>query len=157
MIEATSFMANTYSALYYHIIFSTKNRTRWITPEIEERVWSYLGGIAREKGFTAIRIGGVEDHIHVIAGLSPAWAPSKAVQFLKGGSSIWIHDTFPKLAEFGWQDGYAAFSVSKSQLSDVVNYVARQREHHRIKSFQEEYRAFLDKNEIAYDERYIWG
>ena len=150
-------MANTYTCLHYHIIFSTKNRQRWISPDIEERLWSYLGGIADRNGMTPLKNGGIEDHVHIVVSLPPTMAPSKAVQLLKGGSSLWIHETFPELAEFAWQDGYGAFTVSKSQLSDLIEYVINQREHHRTRTFQEEYRAFLEKHRIEYDERYLWG
>jgi putative transposase len=150
-------MANTYTCLHYHIIFSTKNRQRWISPDIEERLWSYLGGIAEKNGMTPLKNGGIEDHVHIVVGLPPTMAPSKAVQLLKGGSSLWIHETFPELADFAWQDGYGAFTVSKSQLPDLIEYVKNQREHHRTRTFQEEYRAFLEKHGIEYDERYLWG
>lgn len=120
-------------------------------------MWAYLGGIARENDMVALKVGGVEDHVHVVVNLRPTLAPSKAVQALKAGSSKWIHETFPALSTFGWQDGYGAFSVSKSNLPGVLMYVEQQREHHRTKTFQEEYRAFLDKHDIAYDQRYLWG
>ena len=150
-------MANTYTCLHYHIIFSTKNRVRWIHPDIEERLWSYLGGIGDRNGMTPLKNGGIEDHVHIVVGLPPTMAVSKAVQLLKGGSSLWIHDTFPELAEFAWQDGYGAFTVSKSQLPDLIEYVKNQREHHQTRTFQEEYRAFLEKHGIEYHERYLWG
>src|SRR6476620_4649853 len=105
-------MANTFTSLHCHIIFSTKNREPWLRQDIEERVWAYLGGIARENDMKSLRIGGIENHVHLLLGLSAAIAVSKAVQLIKGGSSIWIKDTFPDLAGFGWQDGYAAFTVS---------------------------------------------
>ncbi len=148
-------MANTYTCLYYHIVFSTKLRERWLFPAIEERVWSYLGGIAHENKMTPIKIGGIEDHVHLVMGVHPTIAISQAVQLLKAGSSGWVHDTFPNLRGFGWQDGYAAFTVSKSQLPEIVAYVGNQREHHKIKTFQEEYLSFLRKHEIDYDERYV--
>jgi putative transposase len=150
-------MANTYTSLHYHITFSTKNRERWITPDLEPRIWAYLGGIARDNRIVPFKIGGVEDHVHLLLGMPPTVAPSKMVQLLKGGSSKWIHDTFPALRGFGWQDGYGAFTVSKSNLPDVVKYVETQREHHRGKTFQEEFRALLDRHGIGYDERYLWG
>jgi REP element-mobilizing transposase RayT len=150
-------MANTYTSLHFHIIFSTKNRERWITSEIEQRIWEYLGGIARKNEMKALQIGGIEDHVHVVIGMRPTMCVSEAVQLLKGGSSKWIHDTFPNMAGFAWQDGYGAFTVSKSQLPDVIHYAANQREHHRVRTFQEEYRALLEKHQIEYDERYIWG
>lgn len=150
-------MANTYTSLHYHVLFSTKNRERWISPEIAQRLWAYLGGIAREKDMMALKVGGVEDHVHLVLGLPPTLAPSKAAQLLKGGSSIWIHENFPALSAFRWQDGYGAFTVSKSNLLEVIRYVEGQREHHRRKTFQEEYRALLDKHAIKYDQRYLWG
>ena len=150
-------MANTYTSLHYHVIFSTKNRERWITQGIEQRVWEYLGGIARQNEMKALQIGGIEDHVHVVIGIPATLAVSKALQLLKGGSSKWIHETFPELARFQWQDGYGAFTVSKSQLPEVVDYAAQQREHHKVLTFQEEYKAFLQKHGIDYDERYVWG
>ena len=149
-------MANTYTSLHYHVIFSTKNREPLLRDEVEERVWSYLGGIARENAMKAVMIGGIENHVHLLLGIPPTLAVSKAVQLIKGGSSVWIKETFPGLRNFGWQDGYGAYSVSKSQLSEVTDYIRGQRAHHRVKSFEEEYRAFLDKHEIQYDERYVF-
>jgi REP element-mobilizing transposase RayT len=149
-------MANTYTSLHYHLVFSTKNRERWIMPEIEQRIWAYLGGIAKENKFHPIQIGGVEDHIHVLLGAPASAAPSKIAQMIKGGSSAWIHETFPHLQGFAWQDGYGAFTVSKSSVEDVANYIRNQREHHRTKTFQEEYRALLKKHQIDYEERYLW-
>ena len=95
-------MANTYTALHYHVIFSTKNRERWLTPAIEPRLWEYLGGIARENRIVPLTIGGVEDHVHLVLNLPPLLSLSKALQLLKGGSSKWIHDTFPALRGFVW-------------------------------------------------------
>jgi putative transposase len=149
-------MANTYTSLHYHFVFSTKNRERWITPDIEQRLWAYLGGIAKENKMTPLQIGGIEDHVHVLLGASPTLAPSNIAQLIKGGSSAWIHETFPKLKNFRWQDGYGAFSVSKSNVPDVDGYIRGQREHHRTRSFQEEYLALLQRHEIEYDERYLW-
>lgn len=150
-------MANTYTSLHFHIIFSTKNRERWIEPAIEQRIWEYLGGIARANDMKALKVGGVEDRVHLVVGMKPTMSVSHAVQLLKGGSSKWIHESFANLAGFSWQDGYGAFTVSKSQVPDVIHYVEGQREHHRVKTFQEEYRALLAKHEIEYDERYLWG
>lgn len=149
-------MANTFTALHYHFIFSTKGRKPWIIPEIEERVWEYLGGIAKTNNLIPLKIGGIEDHIHMLIGAPATIAPSKIAQLVKGGSSAWIHDTFPDLQAFAWQDGYATFTVSKSAVPDVTAYIANQREHHRSQSFQDEYRAFLDRHGIEYDERYVW-
>jgi len=150
-------MANTYTSLHYHITFSTKNRERWLSPTVEQRIWAYLSGIARENQIMSLKIGGTEDHVHLVLGLPPALALSKGVQLLKGGSSKWIADSFSTLRGFRWQDGYGAFTVSKSNLSEVIKYVENQREHHRTKTFQEEYRALLDRHGIEYDEQYLWG
>jgi putative transposase len=102
-------------------------------------------------------VGGTKDHIHILLMAPPAMALSKMVQFLKGGSSKWIHETFPELRRFSWQDGYGAFTVSKSQIPDIVHYIQGQEDHHRAKTFQEEYLVFLQKHGIEYDERCVWG
>jgi putative transposase len=150
-------MANTYTSLSYHLVFSTKNRMRWIKPEIGPRLWQYLGGIARRCRMTALQVGGTADHIHMLV-LAPAvLSPSQITQFIKGDSSKWVHDQFRELRKFAWQDGYGAFTVSKSNLPDVIRYIQNQREHHRRKTFQEEYLELLHKHGIQYDARYIWG
>jgi REP element-mobilizing transposase RayT len=148
-------MADSYSSLYYHIVFSTKHREPWIRQDIEQRVWSFLGGIADRYGMTPLRIGGLEDHLHVVVAIPPTLTVSKAVQMLKGGSSRWVRTTFPDLDAFGWQDGYGAFTVSKSQLPATITYVEQQRERHETWSFQEEYRTLLERHGIQYDERYV--
>jgi putative transposase len=148
-------MANTFTSLHYHVVFSTKNRKPWIQPDIEQRVWAYLGGIARDNDLKPVRFGGIENHVHLLLGIPPTIAVSHAVQLLKGGSSKWMKENFPGAAAFGWQDGYAAFTASKSQLPEIEAYIAGQREHHRVKTF-EEYRAFLDRHKIAYDERFLF-
>jgi len=150
-------MANTFSSLYYHIIFSTKNREPWIPQEIEQRIWKFIGGIARKHRMTALQVGGTEDHIHALINSRPSVAPSQIAQILKGESSKWIHDEFRKLKLFGWQDGYSAFTVSKSNLESVIAYIRNQREHHQRKTFQEEYLEFLKAHGIEYDTRYLWG
>jgi REP element-mobilizing transposase RayT len=106
---------------------------------------------------TALQIGGTEDHIHALVTAPSTIAPFQIAQYLKGDSSKWIHQEFEHMRDFGWQDGYGAFTVSKSQIPDVVSYIRNQREHHRKKTFQEEYLAFLHENAVEYDERYVWG
>jgi REP element-mobilizing transposase RayT len=150
-------MANNYTSLHYHIIFSTKNREPWITPDIEERVWAFIGGIARKHKMTALQVGGIDDHIHALVTAPPTIAICQIAQYLKGESSKWIHEEFAGLRNFGWQDGYGAFGVSKASIPEVVRYIQNQREHHRTRTFQEEYLEFLRANGIDYDERYLWG
>ena len=150
-------MANTYTSLHYHIVFSTKNRIPYIKPEIEQRVWEYLGGVVRHHKMTALQVGGVDDHIHALIMAPPTIAPSQIAQYLKGESSKWIHETFPTLRAFAWQEGYGAFTVSRSGLVGVVCYIQRQRAHHQQKDFQAEYLDFLQRHGVEYDERYVWG
>jgi putative transposase len=155
-VATTEKMANTYSNLFYHIVFSTKGRKDLITPDIEERVWAYIGGIARNHEIIAVQVGGIENHIHILILAKPKIAPSQIVQWLKGESSRWIHETFPELNKFSWQDGFGIFSVSKSNVPDVVDYIKNQREHHKKLSFEDEYISMLKLNEIDYDERYVF-
>lgn len=150
-------MANTYSSLFYHIVFSTKHRHPFIGAEIENRVWAYIGGVARKHKMTALQIGGIEDHVHALIIALPILSPSQIAQFLKGDSSKWIHAEFANLRDFAWQDGYGAFTVSKSKLPEVIRYIQNQRERHKVKSFEEEYLDLLRLHEVEYDERYLLG
>ncbi len=141
-------MAHTYTALYYHLIYGTKNRERWITADIEERVWGYHGAVALDHGMRALRIGGVDDHIHALISAPPTLAPSSAVKLLKGASSRFIHQTFPDLAGFAWQAGYAAMTLSRPDLPRVERYISNQRAHHTRMTFDEELQLFLKRNGI---------
>lgn len=118
------------------IVFSTKGRKDLISAEIEERVWAYIGGIARKHEIIAVQVGGIENHIHILILARPKFAPSQIVQWLKGESSRWIHETFSDMRTFEWQDGYGIFSVSKSSVPDVVDYIKTQREHHAKQSLR---------------------
>lgn len=149
-------MANTYSNLFYHIVFSTKGRVDFITQDIEGRVWAYIGGIARKHEMTALKVGGIENHTHVLIMAKPIISPSDIAKYLKGDSSKWIKTEFPELKDFAWQDGYGVFSVSKSNAPDVIEYIKNQREHHKRQTFEEEYVALLTLNGIEYDERYVF-
>ena len=150
-------MANTYTSLHLHAVFSTKNREPWIIPSIENEVWSCLGGICRSHGVKAQRIGGVDDHVHLLVGFPPTLALSEWMKRLKGESSKWISDYFPGMRGFAWQDGYAAFSVGQSQVDDTIRYISNQREHHRKTTFAEEYRKFVEKHGLLVDDRYLLG
>ncbi|MFC1541835.1 IS200/IS605 family transposase [Candidatus Latescibacterota bacterium] len=150
-------MAHSYTNILIHYIFSTKNREKIITNELQDRLWPYIGGIARENNMKALAIGGIDDHVHLLISLPAILSISKAIQLIKGGSSKWVHDTFTDHKNFKWQEGYGAFSVSISNIDDTVAYINSQREHHKVKTFQGEYIAFLKKHGIEYDERYVWG
>ena len=144
-----------YVTSYFHCVFSTKDRRPFITTDLQERLWPFLGGIARENKMRALSIGGVADHVHMLLSL-PATVPiAKAMQLIKGGSSKWVHETFADQHLFSWQVKYGAFSVSVSQLDKIVDYIENQEEHHRKVTFQEEFIALLKKHNIEYDERYL--
>lgn len=150
-------MANTYSQLFYHLVFSTKNRINFINQDIENRVWSYLGGIARKHNLVALQIGGIENHIHALIISKPTIEPSLIPKWLKGESSKWIHEEFSDLRSFAWQDGYGIFTVSKSNVPKVIEYIENQRKHHLEQSFEDEYIELLKLHEIEYDEKYLFG
>src|SRR5215475_7715251 len=145
-----------YVSSYHHCVFSTKERRPLITPDLQERLWPYLGGIAREHKMTALQIGGVADHVHMLLSLPSSMAIAKGLQLIKGGSSKWVHDTFPEHRLFGWQVKYGAFAVSVSLLDKTIQYIKSQEERHREMTFKEEFLALLRKHRIAYDERYLW-
>ncbi|MBX2992412.1 MAG: IS200/IS605 family transposase [Bacteroidetes bacterium] len=149
-------MAHTYVQLLTHIVFSTKHRQPVMTSDLRERLFPYIGGIFRELEGSALLINGVADHVHVLAFLPAKRALSDIMRDVKANSSGWVHKQFPQQKNFAWQTGYGAFSVSKSNLEVVKNYIANQEEHHRRKTFQEEYVGLLKKHGIEYDERYIW-
>jgi REP element-mobilizing transposase RayT len=149
-------MPQSFAALYVHVIFSTKNRATLITDAWVGRLYSYLGGIIRNETGALLGIGGMPDHLHLLVSLGRVTSVAELVGLVKANSSKWIHETFPELASFAWQAGYGAFSVSQSQLEVVRQYINTQAEHHRQTTFQEEYRAFLRKHGIEWDERYVW-
>ena len=145
-----------YVSAYFHCVFSTKERRPLITPGLRERLWPFLGGIARQNKMTALEIGGVADHVHILLSLPATIPVSKAMQLIKGGSSKWIHETFPDQRIFSWQEEYGAFSVSVSQLDKTVAYIRAQPEHHRKLTFQDEFLMLLKKHGVHYDECYLW-
>lgn len=150
-------MPHSYVSCVLHYVFSTKQRVRSIRREFRDRLWAYMGGIARENRMTALAVGGTDDHAHVLVSLPSTLTVAHAVQLIKGGSSKWVSETFPQARDFAWQEGYGAFSVSISGVADSIAYIATQEEHHRKATFQEEFLAFLKKHKIDYDPRYIWG
>lgn len=141
---------------YLHIVFSTKYRKPLINESIEEELHSYLGGICNKLECQVIIVGGYTDHIHILCKLSKKIALMKLVEELKSHSSKWIKTKGENYQNFYWQDGYGAFSVNPSEVDVVIKYIANQKEHHRKKIFQDEYRAFLKKYAVEFDERYVW-
>jgi len=129
-------------------VFATKNREPFITPGFRERLHAYIGGIAQKHRFCALAVGGIEDHVHVLLSLPSTLSLSKAVQLIKGGSSHWVHETFPERTYFQWQEGYGAFSLGISQLPNTRAYIDRQIERHQTMDYEEELREILNKHEM---------
>lgn len=149
-------MPLSYTNLLYHIVFSTKDRRPFINKNLRDELHAYLGGIIRDIGGTPIEIGGVEDHVHILARLPATVAIADALRVIEANSSKWAGERPDLVKVFAWQNGYAAFTVSRSQMQSVREYIRNQEEHHRKKSFKEQLLALLEKNEIEYDERYLW-
>tara|TARA_R110002051_G_C8532493_1_gene469827 strand:+ start:35 stop:487 length:453 start_codon:yes stop_codon:yes gene_type:complete len=142
---------------YVHIIFSTKNRQPFIKQEYEDELFKYLGGVCKALDCAPIQVGGYLDHIHILCLLNKNLTIVKLLEELKTDSSKWMKKRAVDLGNFYWQDGYGAFSVNPNQVETVKEYIQTQREHHERKTFQDEYRAFLKKYKVEYDERYVWG
>ncbi len=149
-------MAQSLSNVLVHLVFSTKHRRGWIDVGIEEELFRYVSGICRELNCPSHKIGASDDHIHIACSLSRTISISELVEGIKAGSSKWIKTKGDRYAGFCWQNGYGAFSVGQSQLEDLRRYISNQHEHHRKISFQDEYREFLKRYEVVYDERYVW-
>ncbi len=149
-------MANTYAKLYYHIIFSTKHRAPQITADFEHELHQYIGGIVRNLDGACLEINGMPDHLHLLTLFPPKVAVSDALRVIKSNSSGWVREEQAIGRAFGWQDGYAAFSVSKSLVDPVIKYIRDQKRHHQKSDFKQELLGLLAKNEVEFDERYIW-
>ncbi len=149
-------MPQSFVSLHVHIVFSTKNRQPFIADEIAPRLYDYIGGVVSNHGGALVASGGMPDHVHLLVSLSKELSISELVRFIKSNSSKWVHETFSDLQLFAWQTGYGAFAVSFSNLDAVKTYIANQKEHHRVHSFQDEFRELLRRHHIEFDERYLW-
>ncbi|MHB8519271.1 MAG: IS200/IS605 family transposase [Limisphaerales bacterium] len=149
-------MAHTYTNLLVHVVFSTRDRAPLLDTELKPRLFAYIGGIIRELGGVALLINGPADHVHILAVLPPRTPLSDLVGKVKANSSGWVHREFPEKRAFGWQTGYAAFTVSHSKRQLLLNYINNQQAHHRKVSFGEELIAFLERHEVTYDQRYLF-
>ncbi len=133
-----------------HCVFATKERRPLIKPGLQQRLWPYLGGIARENKIKTLVVGGVEDHVHLLLSIPSTLSVAKSIQLLKGNSSKWVNDTFKEHPGFGWQEGYGAFSIAISGVEDTTKYIQNQVEHHRKTTFKEELEMFLNKHGMEY-------
>ena len=148
-------MPSSFVCMNCHIVFSTKKREPLILPDVAPRLYEYIGGTARRTGSKLLAAGGTADHIHLLMSLGKQEGVAGTVRDVKSNSSRWIHESFPQLRGFAWQAGYGAFSVSVSMMEDVKRYIANQQEHHRVRTFKEEFIALLERHNVEYDERYI--
>ena len=146
---------HSFSSCLVHCVWSTKNRVLVLDSNLRDRLWPYLGGIARDNKMKALAVGGAGDHVHNLVSLPATISVAKAIQLLKGNSSKWIHETLPKLRSFQWQDGYGAFSIGISGVAATSSYIHGQEAHHRTRTFREEFQAMLAKHNLDFDERML--
>ncbi|MCD4789385.1 MAG: IS200/IS605 family transposase [Bacteroidales bacterium] len=149
-------MANSYTQIYIHYIFAAKGRKNFLLPENNDELHKYITGIVQNRKCKMLQINSVPDHLHMLVGLHPTYAVSKLIQEVKAISSGFINDKKWTGVEFHWQEGYGAFSYSRSQIDNVIKYILNQQEHHKKRTFREEYLDFLEKFEVEYDERYLF-
>ncbi len=149
-------MTATFSSQTIHIVFGLKNRQAWIKDVFKERLYSYIGGIANNKQCKLLAIGGTSDHLHLLLSIHPQISTSELVRFIKSNSSKFIHTEYPEYRAFAWQSGYGAFSVSYSNIQNVIKYISNQEEHHKRHDFKEEIIALLKKHRISFDENYLF-
>jgi putative transposase len=149
-------MPQSLSKVIVHIIFSTKDREPWLDSDVRPRMHAYLATICRDLGAEYVRVGGVSDHIHLVATLPRTLSQAQLIEHIKKTSSKWIKALDARYRGFFWQRGYGAFSVSPSQLEAVLQYIHTQQEHHRTRSFQEEHRELLRRHGVDFDERHVW-
>ena len=149
-------MPSAYTQNYYHTVFSTKSRVEWIKPELEERLYPFLGGIAKDLRCQSIAINGTADHVHLLLRYPADLSHSDMLRHIKGRSSKWTHESFPELASFAWQEGYGGFTVSKSMVETVEHYIRNQKEHHKRQDFKSEFLELLRKHEIDFDPETIF-
>lgn len=148
-------MSSTHLSLHYHVVFGTKHQRPLIAAEWRPRLHAFLGGAAKTLDIVPEAVGGVTDHVHLLLGMKATHTLADVMRDLKRASSAWVHETMGE-RDFQWQDGYGAFTVSVSMLETVRHYIANQEEHHRKKTFHEEYVELLKRNGVEYDERYLW-
>ena len=138
-------MPHSYVSILIHCVFSTKDRKPSIPANLQNKLWPYIGGIARTNKFRALAVGGMIDHVHALISIPATLSVAKAMQLIKGGSSKWINDHLPARS-FAWQDSYGAFSIGVSQIDDTIRYITNQEQHHAKLSFADEFKSFLERH-----------
>ena len=149
-------MPQSFGSLHCHLVFSTKHRQSWISPDLQPRIFDYMGGILRNHSSRLVAAGGMPDHVHWVVSLGRTVSVAEVIRLVKANSSGWMHDELA-MKDFQWQTGYGAFAVSVSKLDAVKSYVANQEQHHRRQSFQEEFLELLRRHDLEWDERYVWN
>ncbi|GHV46670.1 transposase [Bacteroidia bacterium] len=149
-------MANTYTQIYIHYVFAVQNRLGLIQQKWKSELYKYMTGIVEQQGHKLLQIGGMPDHVHALVSMSPKQSPSDLMFHIKRSSSLWINENRFVMGKFSWQEGFGAFSYGKSQISDIANYIETQEEHHKKRTFMEEYLEFLKLFDVEYDERYVF-
>jgi REP element-mobilizing transposase RayT len=149
-------MANTYTQIYIQIVFAVRNRAALISPQWKERLHKYITGIVQNKGHKLLAINSMPDHLHIFIGMKPDEALSDLVRDVKRDSTNFVNEEIRPKNKFGWQEGFGAFSYSRSAIDTVVKYILNQEEHHRRKTFREEYESFLKEFAVDYDTRYVF-
>ncbi len=155
-MQILTVMGKSFLKMYVHIVFSTKYRQKLIVSSIENELFSYLGGVCKELNCQPIIVGGYVDHVHILCRLSPIVPVAKLTETTKSHSSKWIKTRSSQFRNFFWQTGYGAFSVGEERIDGLTSYIKNQRQHHEVKSFQDEFRELLKENNIEFDERYVW-
>lgn len=150
-------MANTYTQIHIQFVFSVKYRDGIILPTFKDELYQYISGIIKNNNHKLLAIGGMPDHLHILIGMRPTQSVSDLMQDIKGSSSKWINEKKFLRVKFEWQEGYGAFTYSKSHVDAVIDYIKNQEQHHTHKSFREEYLDILKKYEVDYDERYVFN
>jgi putative transposase len=146
----------THHGILLHVVFSTKYRKPSLLDDWRDDLFGYIGGIVKDHKSTLLKAGGIEDHVHLFLRIHPEFAISKTIQLLKANSSKWINDSRLTSSRFEWQRGYGVFSVSQSMSEAVANYISNQREHHRTRSFVDEYLSMLTKHQVEFDPQYVF-
>jgi putative transposase len=149
-------MSQSFISMHCHLVFSTKNREPTIDRILQPRLLEYIGGIIARQDGVLLAAGGMPDHVHLLVSFAKEMSTSDLVRDVKANSSGWIHKGFPDKKSFAWQTGYGAFSVSYSNIPEVDAYIANQEDHHRVRTFKEEFLAFLARHNLKWDERYVW-